>query len=147
MTTQSLISRFPGSRIQGYRNSSPRFIKLVAMGPSAEAAISELVERDRENVLISERLDTQQKLPIDAPVNGIVPHAVILVHQQGEASPFPFLVQPTAAMLSLIVLETEGTLDERAESRTVRDIRAFADLFVTSSDSSFVRELVDNLAS
>lgn len=147
MTTQSIISRYPGTRIQHYRNSSPRYIKVVAMGANAEAAVSELVERERENVLVSERLDTQQMLPMDAPVNGIAPHAVILVHQQGETGPFPFLVERTAAMLSLIVIETAGTLNEAAENKAVRDIRAFADLFVTTSDSGFIRELVDNLAS
>ena len=147
MTMQTLISRYPGTRIQDYRNSSPRFIKVVAMGPNAEAAVANLIEQERENVLISERLDAEEKLPMDAPVDGIVPHAVILVHRQGERSPFPFLVERTAAMLSLIVIETEGTLDETAESETVRDIRAFADLFVTTSDGGFVRELVDNLAS
>ena len=57
------------------------------------------------------------------------------------------LVERTASMLSFVVLETEGTHDERAESRKVRDIRAIADLFVTTTDRGFVRELVDNLAS
>ena len=146
MPTQSLIRRHPGARIQGYRNSSPRFIKVVAMGPNAERALSKLVERERDNVLISQKLDAHQKVPMDAPVNGITPDAVILVHHQGEQGAFPFLVERTASMLSLVVLETEGALDETAESKTVRNIRAFADLFVTTTDSDFVRELVDNLA-
>lgn len=50
-------------------------------------------------------------------------------------------------MLSFIVLETNGMLREQSEGKKVRDIRAIADLFVTTSDRGFVKELVSNLAS
>ena len=147
MIMQSLISRHPGKRIEGYRNSEPRFVKLLAVGPNAEEIIAEVNDHQRDNVLMSGRLDPHRLLPMDEPVGGIRPHAVVVVHQQGEADRFPFLVERTASMLSFVVLETEGTHDERAESRKVRDIRAIADLFVTTTDRGFVRELVDNLAS
>lgn len=147
MIMQSLISRYPGKRIEGYRNSTPRFVKVLAVGPGAEQIIADVNEQERDNVLMSGRLDPDGLLPMDAPVNGIRPHAVIVVHEQGEQDRFPFLIERTSSMLSLVVLETEGTHDETADSRKVRDIRAIADLFVTTSDRSFVRELVDNLAS
>jgi hypothetical protein len=147
MAMQSLISRYPGTRIQGYRNSAPRFVKVVAMGPEAEAALSALNRRERGNILMSGRVQEGAPVPMDAPVDGVKPHAVIIVHQQGEATAFPFLVERTASMLSLVVLETAGALDEQAENQTMRQIRALADLFVTTSDRDFIQELVDNLAS
>lgn len=147
MATQSLISRYPGTRIHNYRNSAPRYVKVVAMGPEAEAALERLNRHERDNILMSERVDTTTREPMDAPVNGLTPHAVIVVHQQGDSSAFPFRIERTASMLSLVVLETGSPLDEGQENQTMREIRALADLFVTTSDGDFVQELVDNLAS
>lgn len=147
MIMQSVISRYPGKRIEGYRNSSPRVVKVLAVGRRARKVVEEINEEERENVLATGSLDPPRRLPMDEPVNGLRPHAVVVVHQQGEPDTFPFLVERTAAMLSFIVLETDGILREQAESRTVRDIRAIADLFVTTSDPGFVKELVSNLAS
>jgi hypothetical protein len=147
MIMQTVISRHPGKRIEGYRNSSPRIIKVLAVGQNAREIIQELTEEVRDNVLMSGSLDPHRLLPMDEPVNGVKPHAVVVVHQQGEPDTFPFVIERTAAMLSFIVLETNGILREKAESKKVRDIRAIADLFVTTSDPSFVKELVSNLAS
>jgi hypothetical protein len=147
MIMQTVISRHPGKRIEGYRNSSPRIIKVLAVGRNARDVIEDVNEEARENVLVSGSLDPHRLLPMDEPVNGVRPHAVIVVHQQGEPDAFPFLVERTASMLSFIVLETDGMLREQAESKKVREIRAIADLFVTTTDRAFVRELVSNLAS
>lgn len=145
MIMQTVIGRHPGRRIEGYRNSSPRFVKVLAVGPNARDIIAGVNAEHRENVLTSGAVGPG--LPMDAPVNGVTPHAVIVVHQQGEEDDFPFLIERTASMLSFIVLETSGMLHEEAEDRKVRDIRAIADLFVTTTDTGFVKELVDNLAS
>jgi hypothetical protein len=147
MIMQTVISRHPGKRIEGYRNSSPRIIKVLAVGQNAREIIQELTEEERHNVLMSGSLDPHRLLPMDEPVNGVKPHAVVVVHQQGEPDTFPFVIERTASMLSFIVLETNGILREKAESKKVRDIRAIADLFVTTSDRGFVKELVSNLAS
>lgn len=147
MIAQSLISRHPGKRIDGYRNSTPRFIKVLALGPNAESVIAGVNEAERGNVLMSGPLDPDRRMPMDEPVDGKKPHAVIVVHEQGEKDQFPFLIERTASMLSFIVLENGKVFNEKTENQKVRDIRAIADLFVTTSDPGFVNELVDNLAS
>lgn len=147
MIMQSIIRRFPGDRIQGYRNSSPRIIKVLAVGENARSIIDEINAEERDNVVMSGALDPHGLRPMDDPVDGLKPHAVVVVHQQGDQDRFPFLIERTASMLSFVVLETDGILRERAESQKVRDIRAIADLFVTTSDRGFVTELVANLAS
>ena len=147
MIMQSLVGRLPGRRIEGYRNSQPRCVKILAVGPDAERIISEINDDQRDNVLTTGRLDGADGLPMDAPVDGIRPHAVIVVHQRGDTDSFPFRVERTSSMLSLIVLETPGKHGETAESSKIRGIRAIADLFITTTDRGFVRELVDNLAS
>lgn len=146
MITQTIIAR-PGKRIEGYKNSSPRFIKVLGVGEHVRDVITEINEEERDNVLMTGPLDPNGLQPMDEPVNGIRPHAVIVVHEQGDQDKFPFLIERTASMLSFIILETKGMLHEEAESRKVRSIRAIADLFVTTSDRGFVKELVNNLAS
>lgn len=146
MIMQTFISR-PGTRIQGYRNSSPRFIKVLAVGVNAREIIDQVNAEERENVLLTGPLDPDRLQPMDEPVQGIKPHAVVVVHQQGDQDRFPFLIERTASMLSFVVLEKDGILRERDESKKVQAIRAIADLFVTTSDSAFVMELVNNLAS
>lgn len=147
MIAQTFIRRYPGERIQGYRNSSPRFIKVLALGPNAEEVIADVNSDEKGNVLTSGHLDPHRLLAMDEPVDGLKPHAVVVVHEQGEADRFPFLIERTASMLSFIVLETGAVFNEQKESKKIRDIRAIADLFVTTSDRGFVKELVDNLAS
>lgn len=146
MIMQTFISR-PGKRIDGYRNSAPRFVKVLAVGDNARDIIEAVNAADRDNVLMSGPLDPHGLQPMDEPVEGIKPHAVVVVHQQGDQDRFPFLIERTASMLSFVVLETDGVLRERQENKKVRAIRAIADLFVTTSDPAFVTELVDNLAS
>lgn len=147
MIMQSLISRYPGTRIDGYRNSTPRIIKLLAVGPNAERLIADLNDHELDNVLMTGRIDPDRSTPMDEPVNGIRPHAVIVVHEEGETDDFPFRIERTASMLSFIVLEDGSSFVEAAASGKVRNLRAIADLFVTTTDRGFVRELVDNLAS
>ena len=147
MIMQTVISRYPGKRLEGYRNSAPRFIKVLAVGDSARQVIADINSQEQGNVVVTGSVEDTGPLPMDEPVGGVRPDAVVVVHQQGETDSFPFLIERTAAMLSFIVLETSGTLDERAENRKVRDLRAIADLFVTTSDRGFVTELVRNLAS
>lgn len=146
MITQTIIAR-PGKRIEGYKNSSPRFIKVLGVGEHVRDVITEINDEERKNVLMTGPLDPSGLQPMDEPVNGIRPHAVIVVHEQGDHDKFPFLIERTASMLSFIILETRGILHEEKESRKVRSIRAIADLFVTTSDRGFVKELVSNLAS
>jgi hypothetical protein len=145
MIMHTFISR-PGRRIQDYRNSSPRYIKVLAVGDNAREVIDMVNAEGRENVLTTGPLDPQGLQPMDEPVLGIKPHAVVVVHQQGDQDKFPFLIERTASMLSFVVLENDGMLRERDENKKVRAIRAIADLFVTTSDPAFVKELVENLA-
>jgi hypothetical protein len=147
MIMQSLVSRYPGTRIDGYRNSTPRLIKLIAVGPKAERLIADIIDRDRTNVLDSGVIEPDRIIAMDEPVDGIRPHAVIVVHDDGDADSFPFRIERTASMLSFIVLEDWAPGREAAATSMMRELRAVADLFVTTSDRDFVRELVDNLAS
>jgi hypothetical protein len=147
MILQTFLGGRPGQRIDDYRNSSPRYIKVLGVGESARSIVERFNNAHRDNILTTSELDPMRLRPMDEPVDGIRPNAVVVVYQKGEQVRFPFLTDRTASMLSFIVLETaEGQKDVEA-SRKVREIQAIADLFVTTSDKEFVTELVDNLAS
>ncbi|NLS03475.1 hypothetical protein HGP14_08875 [Rhizobium sp. P32RR-XVIII] len=145
MIVQSFLGGRPGQRIQDYRNSMPRYVKVLAIGKSAESIISSF-NRDRENILTTGPLDPDGRQPMDEPVNGIRPNAVIVVYQKGEEVRFPFQTERTASMLSFVVLEEPDGRAEREPNKTLQAIQKIADLFVTTSDQEFVNELIDNLA-
>lgn len=146
MITQTFLGDRPGMRIDDYRNSVPRHVKVLGVGENARAIIERFNEAHRDNVIMTGQINPLQLEPMDQPVNGIAPNAVIVVYQKGEQAAFPFLTDRTASMLSLIVLEVPGEINAEAD-RKVRQIQKVADLYVTTSDTDFVSELVDNLAS
>lgn len=145
MIVQSFLGNRPGQRIEDYRNSEPRHVKVLAVGKSAESIISDF-NRSRDNILLTGPLDLDRRQPMDEPVNGIRPNAVIVVYQRGEEVRFPFRTERTASMLSFIVLEEPDARAEAEPNRTLKAIQKVADLFVTTSDREFVNELIDNLA-
>ncbi|HEY4201948.1 MAG TPA: hypothetical protein VGM83_15455 [Devosiaceae bacterium] len=147
MIIQTFLGGRPGQRINDYRNSSPRFIKVLGIGESARAIVESFNEAHRDNILTTGPINPMRLEAMDEPVDGIRPDAVIVVYQQGEQVKFPFLTDRTASMLSFVVLEAPEERDETAADRKLKEIKAVADLYVTTSDKEFVNELVDNLAS
>ena len=146
MIVQSFLGNRPGRRIEEYRNSSPRYVKVLAIGDGAEMIVA-TVNRGRENILTTGRLETDRIREMDEPINGLRPNAVVIVYQRGDEVRFPFKTERTASMLSVVVLEEAGSGTGAESDATLRAIRKIADLFVTTSDAEFVNELVDNLGS
>lgn len=147
MITQTFLGDRPGQRIDDYRNSVPRFVKVLGVGENARAIVEQLNELHRDRVITSGAINPMRLEPMDEPVDGVAPNAVIVVYQKGEHAAFPFLTDRTASMLSLIVLEVPDSAVNPEADRKVRQIQKVADLYVTTSDVEFVSELVDNLAS
>jgi hypothetical protein len=143
---QSFLGGRPGQRIDDYRNSEPRYVKVLGVGTRARQVIDRFNDAHKANVLTSGELNPDGLQAMDEPINGIRPNAVIVIYEQGDDTRFPFLTDRTASMLSFVVLET-GAQGTAAVNKKVREIRAVADLYVTTSDTDFVAELVDNLAS
>lgn len=145
MIVQSFLGNRPGLRIEDYRNSVPRHVKVLAIGRSAESIISDF-NKGRDNILLTGPLDPDRRQPMDEPVDGIRPNAVIVVYQRGEDVRFPFQTERTGSMLSFVVLEETSARSGPEVNKTLKAIQKIADLFVTTSDREFVNELVDNLA-
>lgn len=147
MIVQSFLGSRPGLRIEDYRNSQPRYIKLIGVGERAAALIDQFNIANRNNVLTSGTLEHGAVGAMDEAVDGIRPNAVIVIYETGDEVRFPFLTDRTASMLSFVALEQDGASLAVAESKQLRELRSVADLYVTTSDPEFVAELVSNLAS
>lgn len=147
MIVQTFLGGLPGRRIDDYRNSTPRAVKVLGVGAAARAIVDRFNEEHRDNILLSGPINPMGLQPLDEPVNGIRPNAVIVVYEKGEEVKFPFLTDRTASMLSFIVVEPNDSSVESEGNRKLSELRAVADLYVTTSDREFVAELVNNLAS
>jgi hypothetical protein len=141
----------PGMRIPNYRNSAQRAIRLIGLGAAASELVNRVGERGLSNVAIMTR-----NAPIGWPaVTGETPdrdlNMIVIVCHEGDAD----LFQPAAGrrpdvLVTFVVLQREGHLVTVREAETSPDLeraRAFCDLFVTTSHTDYVSELIDNLAS
>lgn len=146
MIVQTFLGGLPGQRIDDYRNSVPRYVKVLGIGDTARDIVASFTDARRGNVLTTGMLAPKAPMAMDEPVDGLRPNAVVVVYQKGEEVTFPFLTDRTASMLSFVVLESGDDEPEPEARRKLREIQAVADLFVTTSDRDFVAELVDNLA-
>lgn len=146
MIVQTFLGGLPGQRIDDYRNSVPRYVKVLGIGDTARDIVASFTDACRVNVLTTGMLAPKAPMAMDEPVDGLRPNAVVVVYQKGDEVKFPFLTDRTASMLSFVVLESEDDDPEPEARRKLREIQAVADLFVTTSDRDFVAELVDNLA-
>ena len=133
-------------RIRDYRNSTPRNVKIMAAGAGAQQILRDYIGHARPNVLMERQARTDPAEPLDSPVDGRVPNAVVVVYVNGETVPQPLPAARTASMLSLVVVEQAPDALTVPHGK-IRALQAVADLYVTTSDAGFFAELVDNLSS
>lgn len=142
--TNQMAAR-PGARVQGYRNAQPRLVKLIGLGETARALAEDIAASAGPGVLLGA---ADAGLPLDAPVGGVQPGALVVVMHALDGAPgLPDVVDRTAATLSVVLLEPPGTRPGAATQQAANRIRSVADMFASTSDPDFVRDLVVNLAS
>ena len=142
MNLATAPATIPGGRIDHYRNSSPRLIRVLGLGDAGGKIAASLVKRGLPNVEVltnTRPVGWKDVVQDDAHVNMIV-----IVCAEGDEGLFrPEQGKPD--MLVTFVLLTENRL--AAGDQRLANARGFADLFVTTSDVDYVSELIDNLAS
>ena len=114
----------PGSRMGGYRNSSPRLIRLLGLGEEGSKVARKVAQRGRPNVEV--RTNAR-------PVGW---------EEIAEARPGA----PTNMLVTFVLLQ-HGQRQPAAPDQRAANARGFSDLFVTTSDADYVSDLIDNLAS
>jgi hypothetical protein len=134
LTASSSADR-PGSRIQGYRNSTPRTVEIAALGSGAGWALAGAPVR----VVRADGWDAVAE-------GGLTADLTIVVCRRGDPIAVPEHPRRPAGSLSLIVLE--GPADRRiADDTAIARLLRIADTAVSTRDPEFVHELAANLAS
>jgi len=132
----------PGGRIDNYRNSSPRLIRLLGLGDEGGKVARDLAKRHLPNVEV--RTNTRPVGWKDVVQDTTYANMIVIVCAEGDEGLFrPEQGKPD--MLVTFVLLTVNRLT--AGDQRLAKARGFADLFVTTSDVDYVSELIDNLAS
>jgi hypothetical protein len=135
-----------GQRLQSYRNSVPREVKLIGVGQGGLEIVKRIAQARLPNVMPVALSDGAQLAPLDAPVAGRRPNIIVLVYRSGDPVVIPAIIERPAPLVSFVLLEPPCQASQ-GKSETVRWLRAIADVFVTTSDDDFVLDLVGNLAS
>jgi len=136
---------WPG-RIDDYRNSRPRNVELIGLGGGARDVVAGIARSDFPNLMVTLQPDDKPLAPFSAPVDRSAADMIVMVYCSGDEAVVPTFTGTPRSQVTLILLEPRGA-EPRSRDRRVDAMRALSDLFVTTSDREFVRELVSNLAS
>src|SRR5262249_54766787 len=131
--------------ISGYRNSSPRLIRLLGLGADGMEIARKIAARGLPNVEILTHGRPVGWDEIAPDRRGAATNMIVIVCAEGDER----LFRPQCGKPDMLV--TFVLLQEPARRRAARDpvanARGFSDLFVTTSDADYVADLIDNLAS
>jgi hypothetical protein len=136
----------PGARIGGYRNSSPRSIRLFGLGEAGIEVVRDIARRGLPNVeiLANARPVGWNEIAMEDP--GVPTNMIVIVCAEGDERLFrPERGKPDV-LVTFVLLQRIGNPPPEGDRR-VANVRGFSDLFVTTSDVDYVAELIDNLAS
>jgi hypothetical protein len=136
----------PGARIAGYRNSSPRRIRLLGLGEYGSQVAREVAACGFTNVEVITEARPLGWEEIAEKRASERANMIIVVCGEGDERLFS-PAQGRPEMLVTFVVVTENADAPLGDDRPLAKIRGQSDLFVTTSDKDYVRELVDNLAS
>ncbi len=140
----------PGMRISNYRNSARRAIRLIGLGAEACELASHIRQRRLPNVAIM-TCDAVIDWPdiVDETIGGDL-NMIVIVCAEGDVRLFRPVAGRPEVLVTFVLLQRKGNLlasQELEIEPSLEQARAFADLFVTTTDSDYVSELIDNLAS
>ena len=134
----------PGMRISNYRNSAPRAIRLVGLGAAASGLVQDIAAGAPPNVAA-----ITSASPVDWPdlvgAQDRDLNMIVIVCREDDARLFRPTGRPGVLATFVVLRDNEQTWTP--QERNFDRQRACCDLFVTTSDPDYVRELVDNLAS
>jgi hypothetical protein len=136
----------PGSRISGYRNSSPRLIRLLGLGQRGSRIAREVARRGYPNVEVVTDARPVGWDDIVSKRQGERANMIVIVCGEGDETLFnPARGKPD--MLVTFVVLRGFDRDSMSTEARVGQMRGLSDLFVTTSDGDYVGDLIDNLAS
>jgi hypothetical protein len=136
----------PGARIEHYRNSSPRLIRLLGLGEKGGMVARTVARRGLPNVEVMTNAKPVGWKEIANDRAGAHTNMVVIVCAEGDERLFRPEHGKPDMLVTFVMLQSVGDPEAAGEQR-VANVRGFSDLFVTTSDVDYVSELIDNLAS
>ena len=135
----------PGSRIDHYRNSSPRLIRLLGLGEKGGRVVRTVGKRHRPNVEVMTMAKPVGWEEVAGRNSGASTNMIVIVCAEGDERMFrPERGKPDM-LVTFVLLRSAERLHALGDER-VANARSFSDLFVTTSDVDYVSDLIDNLA-
>ena len=146
MNSAPAAAAIPGGRIDNYRNSSPRLIRLLGLGDVGGKVVRIVAQRGRANVdvLTDAGPVGWAELAKDRP--GTRTNMIVIVCAEGDERLFRPEHGKPDMLITFVLLQHTGDPHAASEQR-LANARGVSDLFVTTSDADYVSELIDNLAS
>jgi hypothetical protein len=136
----------PGRRIAGYRNSTPRLIRLLGLGQHGSEVARAVATRRHPNVEVMTNARSVGWDDIAQERAGERTNMIVIVCGEGDERLFNPVQGKPDMLVTFVVLKQSDGLATTDEGR-VANMRGLSDLFVTTSDSDYVGDLIDNLAS
>jgi hypothetical protein len=135
----------PGGRIDGYRNSSPRSIRLLGLGERGSKVAREVAIRGFPNVEIVTNARPVGWDDIATERPGVRTNMIVIVCGEGDERLFSPSQGKPNMLITFVVLKQSGKMPVPDDAR-LATMRGLSDLFVTTSDGDYVGDLIDNLA-
>jgi hypothetical protein len=136
----------PGRRIAGYRNSTPRQIRLLGLGDHGSQVVRQVARRGLANVEVVTNARPIGWDDIATERCGERTNMIIIVCGEGDERLFNPSHGKPDMLVTFVVLKPNVAAADADELR-IANMRGLSDLFVTTSDSDYVGDLIDNLAS
>ena len=136
----------PGGRIDHYRNSSPRLIRLLGLGDEGGRVARNVAKRGLPNVEVLTNAKPVGWKEVAQDPSAARTNMVVIVCAEGDERLFRPEEGKPDMLVTFVLLQTNANLHAATDQR-VANARGFSDLFVTTSDVDYVSELIDNLAS
>ena len=136
----------PGRRIDHYRNSSPRLIRLLGLGDEGGRVARNVAKRGLPNVEVLTNAEPVGWKEVANDRSAARTNLIVIVCAEGDERLFRPDEGKPDMLVTFVLLQTNANLHAAGDQRVAK-ARGFSDLFVTTSDVDYVSELIDNLAS
>jgi hypothetical protein len=141
-----IAAPIPGSRISGYRNSLPRLVRLFGLGEHGSRVAREVAARGLPNVEVITDVRPIGWDDIAKEHSGERINILVVVCGEGDEQLFSPVGGKPRILVTFVVLKDCAEVSD-SKPAGLSQAGGQYDLFVTTSESDYVGELIDNLAS
>ncbi len=143
---QPIASSIPGGRIDGYRNSRPRSVRLYGLGQRGMEIARHIGRQAGANVAVKSGSDRVGWHEIAGDMPDPDTNMVIIVCGDGDQALFDADEHKPDSLVTFVLLQKTSNALVVGDENFAR-ARSRSDLFVTTSDADYVVDLIENLAS